>query len=1094
MPRALKGTGQATDLLFALTFDDDNTTLKEFVDADVNDSMVVEAGVGFGTTTFKGQTRGYFETFADGGFGFDGISFDGGPDVQAIGPASTNVCLVLLCAGSGTGANNKFWLSFNGDVHGIGTDGSGKAFITFGGTGCAGTTTIPTDGTTKFFVAGNWSGPGGTEDGEIYYAAESSSDVALENTEDVGSFGSDVPLTHIGGPPGNGNLPFKCIAAYMFDGLRTLGQLQAIFEDDLDELFGVATPGTIADTAARFSGGASNSSPDASIGGAESSRAIIVGTGLDGVRNNLFDPVTPAQASAGHTDYRCFYLHADPDGDLATVTLWIHDNADNANTTFAIGLDPAGVGGTAASPANETTAPAGVTFSAPSSGSPLSVSGTLTANSKQAVWIRRTVTAGAAFTALDSLTIRAGDGTGTKDFVFQHNIQATEARTWAAIGTNTMADQDPCPANGCAFSGSGGQDAVLTAFNGGVVRQTDTAIGLVPWGGGHGDYAGNEVYRFDVLAKQWAALTSPSTPTGGSEATGKYGDGLPRSTHSYSYLEYDPDNDAMFVAAIAVTFPNAAGSAQAFNFKFSDNTWDLTLSATGPANPIGGSVGGGDVGVTCYVRGRHQIFFQPAASRDNYALWNTVGKTWSDYIGGNGTHRGVKVAVYDSRRHKVYGLGAQGSSNIIVWDLHAATNHTQQATTGTNAATITAATTLGAVYDELLDAVIAWNGGQTLHLLNLATFVWTTLTVSGATPTAVKANGTFGRFRWIRPASNYAAGGYIVVNDNNESVYLFATESSGAVTGAAAGIAAATSQCVGSLLISASAAGIGSIAVNAVGSQLAQGIAQSCAYAIGAETAVLLVAGTGHASASGVGHIPATAIVDAIAQGTAASAFHAPAASLLAAIAEACGTSVGAFSQLQGLLVSGEAHGISIGVGSGFAAELLSGSAIGAAVGDAHLRESVLISAAAESIAATTSSGSPMLLSSADAISIAIASGLFSQSTVGVVSGAAFGISQGIGAATAALVIQATANANATAIATALAAQLLKAEAQGCAVGTGIPAAALVIGARAEAVAESIGVVLAQSGSEVLQSVRVIYVSRESRTVIVPRERSKTLN
>src|SRR5688572_5772297 len=159
MPRSLKSTGQALDLLFALTFDDDNTTLKEFVDPDVNDSMVVAAGVNFGTTTFKSQTRGWFETVADGGFSFDGISFGGGPNVQAIAPAANSVSIVMLFAGSGTGANNQFWVAFNGDVHGLGVDGSGKLFITFGGTGCDGGTTIPTDGTTKFFAAGNWNGP-----------------------------------------------------------------------------------------------------------------------------------------------------------------------------------------------------------------------------------------------------------------------------------------------------------------------------------------------------------------------------------------------------------------------------------------------------------------------------------------------------------------------------------------------------------------------------------------------------------------------------------------------------------------------------------------------------------------------------------------------------------------------------------------------------------------------------------------------------------------------------------------------------------------------------------------------------------------------
>lgn len=886
MPRSLKSTGQAVDLVFALTFDDDNTTLKEFVDPDVNDSMVIDPDVDFGTTTFKGQTRGYLETFADGGFSFDGVSFDGGPNVQAIGPAASELSIVMLCAGSGVGNSNKFWVSFNGDVNGLGTDGSGKAIIDFGGGGCSGTTTISTNGTTKFFVAGNWQGPG-VGNSEIFYVAEAGSTVASENTEHQGDFGSDLPLTHIGGPPGNGNLPAKIIALYVFDGVRTQPQLQSLFEDDLDELFGVAEPGSIDDTAARFSGGSTNGSPDASIGGVESSREI-----LSGIRNNLFDPITTSQASGGHTDYRCFYLHADPDGDLATFTLWIHDNADESHTTFAVGLD-GDPGDTAVTPANETTAPSGVTFSTPTSGAPLTLTGPLTANNKQAVWIRRTVTSGAAFTAMDGMTIRASDGTNTKDFTFRHNIQLTEARVWAAIGTNTMADQDPCPSNACAFSGSGGQDDIMESNGGGCLQQIGNTLKLLIWGGGHGDYAGNEVYAFDLVTKQWSALTSPSTPSGGSEASGKYGDGLPRSTHTYSYLEYDPDNDAMFVSSIPVTYPNAQTSFQAFNFELASNSWDLSLPSGGPANPIGGSVGGGNVGVTCYVTGRGKIWYQPASSRDNYALWDTGTLTWGDFQAGSGTHRGARVAVYDSRRHKVYGIGDMASSNIAIWDLHAGTNSTLQATTGTNAATITAAITVGAIYDELLDCVIAWNGGQTLHVLNLSTFVWSTLSVSGSTPSSPQAQGTYGRFRYIKACSQFPAGGYVVVNDNNQSVYLFATEVSPSVTVTLTGNSATASR--GTLAIT----GASRLSLGGLGSTASNGAIVATGGASGAPTGVASSGAVGAFSFSTSAVTPLTGNA-----GTGAAGSVSPAASSLTAVAGTQGSGAAGSISTQGAAAS----------------------------------------------------------------------------------------------------------------------------------------------------------------------------------------------
>ena len=54
----------------------------------------------------------------------------------------------------------------------------------------------------------------------------------------------------------------------------------------------------------RHSGGAGNSDPDASIGGAMSSTQIT-----DDSDNNLFDDVTGDEASSGDTEYRGIYLY-----------------------------------------------------------------------------------------------------------------------------------------------------------------------------------------------------------------------------------------------------------------------------------------------------------------------------------------------------------------------------------------------------------------------------------------------------------------------------------------------------------------------------------------------------------------------------------------------------------------------------------------------------------------------------------------------------------------------------------------------------------------------------------------------------------------
>lgn len=114
------------------------------------------------------------------------------------------------------------------------------------------------------------------------------------------------------------------------------------------------------------------------------------------VNNGLFDDVTKAQALAGDTNYRCFYLKNTHATDTATdVRFWINQDSLGADV-ISIGADPAGVGngsstGVATTIANEATAPAGVTFSQPlSEGAAISL-GTFTLGTGRAVWVKRDV-------------------------------------------------------------------------------------------------------------------------------------------------------------------------------------------------------------------------------------------------------------------------------------------------------------------------------------------------------------------------------------------------------------------------------------------------------------------------------------------------------------------------------------------------------------------------------------------------------------------------------------------------------------------------------------------------------------------------------
>jgi len=146
----------------------------------------------------------------------------------------------------------------------------------------------------------------------------------------------------------------------------------------------------------RLSGGASNTSAAASLGGAMSTAAggIITKTKTF---NSIFDDISGAEAAAGDVEYRCIYIHNEHATlSLTSAKVWIEANVANAKDMIDIGLDLGGKDATADTIANESTAPdPAVTFAhdCTSYASGLSL-GDLAAGEGYAIWIRRTITAG----------------------------------------------------------------------------------------------------------------------------------------------------------------------------------------------------------------------------------------------------------------------------------------------------------------------------------------------------------------------------------------------------------------------------------------------------------------------------------------------------------------------------------------------------------------------------------------------------------------------------------------------------------------------------------------------------------------------------
>lgn len=139
-------------------------------------------------------------------------------------------------------------------------------------------------------------------------------------------------------------------------------------------------------------------------GGAGTSLGKYVSTTViaDATLDNLFPDVSGDENAANNVDYQCVFFH----NNHATLTLqnavvWL--SADVAGgSNIAIGVDPtaaSAVGASAAQAlqiADKNTAPAGVTFSAPTTKAAGLAIGSIGPGQVKAVWVRRTATNSAA--------------------------------------------------------------------------------------------------------------------------------------------------------------------------------------------------------------------------------------------------------------------------------------------------------------------------------------------------------------------------------------------------------------------------------------------------------------------------------------------------------------------------------------------------------------------------------------------------------------------------------------------------------------------------------------------------------------------------
>ncbi len=294
----------------------------------------------------------------------------------------------------------------------------------------------------------------------------------------------------------------------------------------------------------------------------------------------------------------------------------------------------------------------------------------------------------------------------------------------------------------------GGPSGVVGAWSGGAFDTKRDR--MIVWGGGHGDYYGNEIYVFDLNSLKWTRVNDPSFVEAGVAEfpSGYYTDGNPVSRHTYNYLQYLPDPIDRFCSfgGAGLWQSGQYGTSHVDCFNFDKNLWETQKFPDTPSAGIGANTAYDPVTQSLW---QHGGYADTGMSRLDLKTgqWTQL---WRPFTNAGYTLGYYRTSDLDPLLKQFIAVGA---NKIITWDLNniGPTNYGTEITT-TGPQNIVAASSPGFIYVPDLMAFVGWGGGKDLYKLDLATKTWTTMPLSAnsaATPPAVQSNwGTFGRMRY----------------------------------------------------------------------------------------------------------------------------------------------------------------------------------------------------------------------------------------------------------------------------------------------------------------------------------------------------------
>ena len=307
---------------------------------------------------------------------------------------------------------------------------------------------------------------------------------------------------------------------------------------------------------------------------------------------------------------------------------------------------------------------------------------------------------------------------------------------------------------------------------------------LFIWGGGHNDYAGNEIYVLDLTAQTMERFWGPSPFSDDfwlgacpDPEDSKLSDGTPISRHTYGGLAYLEHVNLFWIYG---------GSRACGSGGFGRDTWTFDPATMEWKNefPTGIKPDAGIV-ISAYDPVTKKVFVK----NNNHFFTYEYGDSptsqvnhWirldNSFIPGYAQMSGT----IDPVRRKFIFVGGASSPGTYLIDLDGP-DYTPQELVTTNGAVIEGTQAPGVAFDPETSRILAWDGSRVsvnpseVWSLDVDRGEWTLIQTEGSGMSVSGSTGTFGRWRYV-PSLNQ----FVSVISVNQNARLFSTDIDGDTT------------------------------------------------------------------------------------------------------------------------------------------------------------------------------------------------------------------------------------------------------------------------------------------------------------------------